>query len=147
MEVRQRWKEHFEEVLKRSNPGQVADVDSNIDMIDEMPSGPLTKAEIQGCRYHSMNAHKAPGVNSITVALLKADITTSVVKLHDIDCEVRASRAVPTDWRKCLIVRLTKCGNWLGITLISVVAEVLGKVLIRRISDGVDAKIEEASLF
>ena len=53
VEVRQRWKEHFEEVLKRPNPGQVADVDSNIDMIDEMPSGPLTKAEIKGCRYHS----------------------------------------------------------------------------------------------
>ena len=36
---------------------------------------------------------------------------------------------------------LTKCGNWRAITLMSVAAKVMGKVLIRRKSGGVEAKL------
>ena len=36
---------------------------------------------------------------------------------------------------------LTKCGNWRGITLLSVFGKVLGRVIITRISDGIDAKL------
>ena len=96
-----------------------------------------------------MKAGKASGIDCVRVELLKADITTTVNILHDLFHEIWVSETVLVDWRKGLIVKiakkgdLTKCGNWRGITLISVAAKVVGKVLIRRISGGVDAKLRK----
>ena len=78
-EVRKRWNEHFAEVLNRPSPEQVADVISDIEVIEEIPSGPITKTEIRSAIL-SMNAGKAPDIDGITVELLKADITTTVVR-------------------------------------------------------------------
>ena len=145
-EVQQRWKEHFVELLNRHNPEREAEVISDVEVIEEIPSGPITKAEIRSATT-SMKAGKAPGVDCLTVELLKADITTTVDVLHDRFCEIRVSETVPVDWRRGLIVKiakkgdLTKGGNWRGITLMSVAAKVMGKVLIRRISGGVDTKL------
>ena len=147
-EVQQRWKEHFVELLNRPNPEQEAEVISEMEVIEEIPSGPITKAEIRSA-ITSMKAAKAPGVDCLTVELLKADITTTVDVLHDLFCEIWVSETVPADWRRGLIVKiakkgdLTKCGSWRGITLMSVAAKVMGKVLIRRISGGVDAKLRK----
>ena len=38
---------------------------------------------------------------------------------------------------------LTDCGNWRGITLIPTAAKVMGKVVIKRISRGVDKKLRK----
>ena len=46
-EVRQRWKGHFVEASNRLNPEQAAEVLSEVEMIEEIPSGPITKAEIR----------------------------------------------------------------------------------------------------
>ena len=46
-EVGQRWKDHFAEVLNRPQPEQVADVLPEAETIEEIPSGPITKAEIR----------------------------------------------------------------------------------------------------
>ena len=143
-EVQQRWKEHFVELLNRPNPEREAEVISDLEVIEEIPSGLITNAEIRSA-ITSMKAGKAPGVDCLTVELLKADITTTVDVLHDPFCETWVSETA--DWRRGLIVKiakkgdLTKCGNWRGITLMSVAAKVMGKVLIRRISGGVDAKL------
>jgi len=62
---------------------------------------------------------------------------------------VRYSETVPADWSENLIVRLAKngdltnCGKWRGITLMPVIAKVMGKVRIRRIADGVDEKLKK----
>ena len=147
-EVRQRWKEHFAEVLNRPHPEQVADVLPEAETIEEIPSGPITKAEIRSAII-SMSSGKAPGVDDITTELLKADMTSTVNVLHDLFRTIWYSETVPADWSKNLIVRLakkgdlTKCGNWRGITLMPVVAKVMGKVLIRRIADGVDEKLRK----
>ena len=149
-EVRQRWKEHFAEVLNRPHPEQVADVLPEAESTEEIPSGPITKAEIRSAII-SMTSGKAPGVDDITTELLKADMTSTVNVLHDLFRTIWYSETVPADWSKNLIVRLakkgdlTKCGNWRGITLMPVVAKVMGKVLIRRIADGVDEKLRKES--
>ena len=111
-----KWKEHFAEVLNRSNPEQVADVISDMEVKEEIPSGPITKIEIRSAIL-SMSAGKAPGIDGITVELLKADINTTVDVLHDLICDIWISETVLADWKKGLIVRiakkgdLTKCGN------------------------------------
>ena len=114
-------------------------------MIDEIPSGPITKIEIRS-RCFACTHTEDGGIDGITVELLKVDISTTVDVLHVLFCDVRITKTVPADWKKGLIVRiakkgdLTKCGNWRGITLMSAAAKVMGKVLIRRISDGVDVE-------
>ena len=138
----------FAAVLNRPHPEQVADVLPEAETIEEIPSGPITKAEIRSAII-SMSAGKAPGVDGITTELLKADMTSTVNVLHDLFRTIWYSETVPADWSKNLIVRLakkgdlTKCGNWKGITLMPVVAKVMGKVLIRRIADGVDEKLRK----
>ena len=82
-EVRQRWKGHFVEVLNRPNPKQAAEVLSKVEMIEEIPSGPITKAEIR-ISVTGISASKASGVDSMTAELLKADITTAVDVLHNL---------------------------------------------------------------
>ena len=154
-EVQQRWKEYFVELLNRPNPEREVKVISDMEVIEEIPSGPITKAEIRSA-IASMKAGKAPSVevhtqclsSCLTVELLKADITITVYILHDLFCEIWVSETAPAYWRRGLIVKiakkgdLTKCGNWRGITLMSVAAKVMGKVLIRRIPGGVDAKLK-----
>ena len=147
-EVQKRWKECFVELLNRPHPESEAEVISDMEVIEEIPLGPITKAEIRSA-ITSMKAGKAPGVDCLTVELLKADITKTIDVLHDLFCEIWVSETVPTDWRRGLLVKiakkgdLTKCGNWRGITLMSVAAKVMSKVLIRRISGGVDARLRK----
>jgi len=94
-----------------------------------------------------MKTGKAPGIDSISVELLRADIDTTVQILYQFFTEVWHKEMVPEDWKKGLIIKLAKkgdltnCGNWRGITLISVVAKVMGRVIIKRIAGGVDKKL------
>ena len=55
----------------------------------------------------------------------------------------------PRKWRKGLIVKLPKKGNlkegknWRGITLLSVVSKVMGRIVIDRIRIGVESKLRK----
>ena len=52
---------------------------------------------------------------------------------------------MPADWRKGVILRIPKkgalsdCNNWRGITLLSASSKILAMVIIKRISDAVNA--------
>lgn len=100
----------------------------NIEVIDEITSDPITKAEIRGA-IPSMSAEKAPGVAGIKEELLNAEMATAVDTLHDCFCEVWLCGSAPANLGKGVIVRNTrkgdiaKCGNCRGITLMSVVAK------------------------
>ena len=56
---------------------------------------------------------------------------------------------IPEDWNCGLVVKLPKkgdltdCGNWRGITLLSVPAKVMGRVIITRLHDAVDGMLRE----
>ncbi len=59
------------------------------------------------------------------------------------------SEEVPKEWKHGIIVKrpkkgdLTNCGNWRGITLLSVPSKIFGRVLIDRTRDGVDSKLRD----
>lgn len=72
-------------MLNRPSPEIVAETESEVEVMDEISSGPITKAEIRSAIV-SMGAGKAPGVDGITVELFKADMTTTVEALHDLFC-------------------------------------------------------------
>ncbi len=145
-EIRDRWKEHFMEVLNREEPERIAEIEDNQDILDEISTEPITEAEIR-VALKEMKLGKAPGIDSITVELLRADLETTIQTLHQFYTEVWEKGTVPEDWKKGLIIKLAKkgdltmCGNWRGITLLSVVAKVMGRVLITRIAEGIDKKL------
>jgi len=81
----------------------VADVLPEAEKIEEIPSGPITKAEIRSAII-SMSAGKTPGIDGITTELLKADLTSTVNVLHDLFRTIWYGETVPADWRKNFIV-------------------------------------------
>ena len=56
---------------------------------------------------------------------------------------------VPEDWRKGVIVKLPKtgnlseCGNWRGITLLSIPGKILCSVMLQRLQDMIDDRLRE----
>ena len=100
--------------------------------------GEITKGEIKSA-LGDMKSGKAPGIDSITADLLRVDTDTTVQVLHELFNKIWEEESVPEDWLRGLIIKLpkkgdlTSCENWRRITLMSIVAKVLGRVLIKRI--------------
>ena len=117
------------------------------DINEEIEEGPVTKLEIKNA-IKDMKNGKAAGIDIITVEMMKADIDTTVDVLHDLLNLIWEDERIP-DWCKGLIVKLpkkgdlTNCGNWRGIILMSTAAKVMGKVIVKRISRGVDKKLRK----
>ena len=149
-EVQKRWQENFIEVLNRPDPETVAEVVDDRVINEETEEGPVTKLEIKNAIKDVKNG-KVAGIDKITVEMMKADIDTTVDVLHDVLGLIWKEERIPEDWCKGLIVKLpkkgdlTNCGNWRGITLMPTVAKVMGKVIIKTISRGVDKKLSRSS--
>ena len=147
-EVKARWQEHFTEVLNRPVP-EVATVVEEPDVVNnsiDIGDLEIRKGEIRSA-LGDMKSEKAPGIDSITADLLRADTDTTVQVLHELFNKIWEEESVPEDWLRGLIIKLpkkgdlTSCENWRGITLMSIVAKVLGRVLIKRIVAGTDAEL------
>ena len=145
-EVKARWQEHFTEVLNRPVP-EVATVVEEPDVVNNsIDIGEITKGEIR-CALGDMKSGKAPSIDSITADFLRVDTDTTVQVLHELFNKIWEEESVPEDWLRGLIVKLPKKGdltsweNWRGITLMSIVAKVFGRVLIKRIVAGTDAEL------
>ena len=105
-QVLQRWKKHFKEILNREEPESIADVDTNISVIEEI-SDYITKDEIHKSVMNLKNG-KAPGDDMIAAELLKADMKTAVTLLHKLFLKVWNNEWTPEDWRNGLIVKISK---------------------------------------
>ena len=103
-----------------------------------------TREEIGGA-LGDMKSGKAPGIDSIMADLLRVDTDTTVNVLHELFNKTWEEESVPEDWSRGRIINLPKkgdlmsCGNWRGITLMSIVAKGMGRVLIKWIVAGTDA--------
>ena len=95
-EIRQRWQEHFDNVLNRPEPVAPAVVDdrtpNEIDVSDEC----ITRQEIKQALKNMKNG-KAAGMDSITTELLKADMDTTACVLEDLFRTVWESKEIPED--------------------------------------------------
>jgi len=146
--------EHFSEVLNRENPSNpVSEMEIELpDEIEEMDTSEPSRGEVRKAIGHLKNG-KAPGIDNIQAELLKADVDYATTKVKEIIDIVWRDEKTPRKWRKGLIVKLPKkgnlkeCKNWRGITLLSVVSKVMGRIVIDRIRTGVESKLrkEQAS--
>ena len=145
-ELRKRWGEHFDEVLNRPAPSSVADIDEETECIDNIEVGYITRDEIRNA-MHKMKKGKAAGIDSITIGLLRAGGGVTTEALYELFTKIWDKEEIPEDWRKGLIVKLrkrgnfTECDNWRGITLIPVIMKIFGSAIINRIRVGVDNKL------
>ena len=99
---------------------------------------------------NSLRNAAAPGADNITAPILKASDTV-VSYLHRLICLVWRLRKAPVDWKRALLVALYKgkgdpraCDNLRGISLLSIPGKVYAALLLRRVSQHLDAQLLEA---
>ena len=70
----------------------------------------ITKEEIRRAVGNMKNG-KAAGIDSMTVAMLKANVDTTTNVLHALFQKIWDQEEIPDDWSKSLIVKLPKKGD------------------------------------
>ena len=142
-----RWKEHFQEVLNRKDPDELA-------IINEAPSDleidtdPPSKQEIQKA-IKSLKNKKAPGTDQLNAELFKIDPVQAANTLHPVFHKIWEQAVIPNSWSEGNIIKipksgdLTNCNNWRGITLLSIPSKVFCIILISRIIESVDKKLRQ----
>ena len=150
-EMQARWIEHFREVLNSEEPTDPITIEDESEfelggLIEEIVITEPTIGEIKAAIERLKNG-KSPGVDSITAELLKAHKELSAAKVHQLLEKVWKHEKIPDKWKRGLIIKLPKkgnlkeCKNWRGITLLSVVGKILGRIVIDRIRNGVDIRL------
>ena len=152
-EILARWTEHFEEVLDRGEPpNPVTEEEDNgfdfSDVISEIGTEEPTKEEVKSAIRDLKNG-KTPGIDSITAEMLKAGGEFSINKVHQLLQNIWRQEELPSKWKQGIIIKLPKkgnlkeCKNSRGITLLSVVGKILGRIIIDRMRSGVDKRLRD----
>ena len=154
--VLKRWKQHFDTLLNDSDSNEVflnksknefnTEDDTNI---YEFMNESIRREEIENALAR-MKVGKSAGMDGISAEFLKYGgiaVILWLVKLFNL-CFING--CVPEDWNKSCIVPLYKgkgdvrmCGSYRGISLLSVVGKVYGKVIIERIREWTEHKVGE----
>lgn len=147
-EIKNRWKEHFSNVLNRTQPENPLIVENEENLIEEINTGVIDREEIIKAMKKLKNG-KSGGIDGITAEILKADMTTTVKYLEKLFKAIWNTETIPTEWNKGLIVKIPKkgdksvCDNYRGITLLSVPSKIFSRAIIQRIQNGIDDKLRE----
>ena len=151
-EARKRWADHFENLLnvvedRRAEIIAVAGV--QVPMMEVENESEITKEEVERALRETKTG-KAPGVDGVTAEMLKEGGVTVVEWLVRLFSICFYLSMCPVEWVLAVIVPLYKgkgdvyeCGNYRGISLLSVVGKVYGRVLINRIRDKTEGVISE----
>ena len=151
--VKSRWVEHFKVLLnvRDDSEAEVANGgnDRRVNNLEVENEAEVSKVEVEGA-MRGMKAGKSPGMDGCRVECLKYGGETVVMWLVRLFNVCLREGVVPADWTNACIVPLYKgkgdkyeCGNWRGISLLSVVGKLYGKVLINRIKHGTEECIGE----
>ena len=111
--------------------------------MEDINQGPFTLEEIKRAII-GLKCNKSPGIDNITAELLKSDPDTAAKQLLPILEQVRNTKILPDDWKRSILVKipkkgdLTRCDNYRGISLLSIPGKVLSRILVDRISKGID---------
>jgi hypothetical protein len=115
----------------------------------EQMAAPPTVDEIDSTVRSLRNA-AAPGADGITASMLKAS-PAMVGCLHALICLVWQTGKAPMDWKRALLVALYKgkgdaraFDSYRGISLLSIPGKVYAALLLRRVSQHLDAQLLEA---
>ena len=140
-----RWTEHFSKILNRPPPlveASIQEAETDLDI----STGPPTRGEIIAA-IKTLKNGKAPGEDSLNAELFKADPAIAANFLQPLFNTIWNKTTVPDDWTNGVIVKIPKkgslrdCGNWRGITLLSIPSKILWKIIIQRLKNAVDKEL------
>ena len=132
-----RWREHFECLLNQPtevDPAVLNSISSRSVMLtlDEPPSLDEVKLAIR-----KLKNRRAPGADGINAELIMCGSGRVCIQMHALFCTIWETETIPEDWRDALMVVLYKgkgskadCGNWRGISLLSVDGKALGRIIL-----------------
>ena len=92
---------------------------------------------------------KAAGVHNISLEVMTVDLDITANMLHPLFEKIWTEGEIPNDWKCGLLVKLpkkgdtTNCDNWRGITLLSEPSKVLTSVLLKRITEHVNLRLQK----
>ena len=138
--VLERWSQHFETLLNQ--PGDIEPAARDrinqrpvVTALDDIP----TRKELN-LAIASLGDGKAPGVDGIPSEIWKhggATLTNSLLMLIQ---QAWAEGSVPQEWKDANIVAIfkkrdrTQCGNYRGISLLSIAGKVFARILLNRLN-------------
>ena len=137
--------EHFSEVLNRPPPPTEADIQEAETDLD-VNTDPPGKEEIIAA-IKSLKNGKFPGQDNLSTEVFKADPQLAADLLQPLFADIWEGMKLPEDWTERVIVKIPKkgalnnCNNWRGITLISVLSQILANIITQRIADTVDQQL------
>ena len=143
----QRWKEHFQKVLNRPEPAVLADIPEAAEDLD-INLGDITLAEVKDA-INKLKNGKAPGDDGVAAEMLKAEDQATPEALRQILQEIWATGNIPQVWKSGTIVKIPKkgdlsnCGNWRGITLLSLTSKIFTRIILQRLSTAVDETLRQ----
>ena len=133
------WKYHFNDLLNK--PCDAADAELQRDADQATPNAdshtdPVTSREVELCLKRLKN-RRAPGICSITAALLKKGGDSMIKWLAYIINIVWIKKIIPDDWRRGIILPFWKnkgneevCSNHRDITLLSIPGKLFAMILL-----------------
>ena len=145
--IRERWKEHFSQLLNRPSS-----VDHTV--LDHIPQRPVLEEldntpsmeEIQKA-IRQMSSGKAPGRDGIPAEVYKALSNEALQAFHSILVSIWEEEEMPADLRDASIVSLFKnkglradCGNHGGISLLSIAGKILARIMLNRVIPSIAEK-------
>ena len=110
-EIKERWKEHFTELLNREPPVRPPRIGQGT-VSENIEDGNITREEIVSALRKTKN-NKAPGIDNITSEMLKADLATSVAWLKRLFDKIWLEEKTPSEWSKGIVVTIPKKGGHL----------------------------------
>jgi exonuclease III len=138
-ETLDRFAQHFDQLL--NVPGTVDKAaleelpEVNADTaLDDIPSFNELLAAINSCREN-----KAPGGCGIPAEVWKHGGLKLQEKLHDLIAHIWRTEQMPQNWKDANIVPIfkkgsrTECGNYRGISLLSVAGKILARIILNRL--------------
>ena len=137
-----RWAEHFQEILNKDPPGDLAGFQDAAEDLDICTDPPTKQEVLQAIK--SLKNGKAPGTDLLNAKLFKCDPELAAEILLPLYCKVWNGDGIPSDWNKGIIIpipkkgALTDCNNWRCITLLSLPRKIFCRVVVNRLSAAVD---------
>ena len=150
-EVRERWREHFEGLGAVNSEREAVITCMGMSGGGGRPieQGMITKREVRRA-IERLKLGKAAGADGITAEMLKFGGEPVIEWMHKVCSLAWQEGRVPDDWVRAILVPVYKgkgakdeCGNYRGISLLSIPGKVYGRIIIERVREITEEKISK----
>ena len=140
-DVKQRWKEYFEWLLKVDDGRRAELTESDLGVMHEVANGEfeISMGDVKKAAK-KLKGGKLPGVDGITSEMLKHGCECLLEWLRRVCNACILEEKVPNDWMRAIIVPIHKgkgdtseCKNYREIVFLSVLGKVYGRILIKKV--------------